>query len=77
MKTMKTATLRAILLSPLIVGVQARFSCYGKTVQTSAVKAIHRVEPSVICFETRDMLYRLLPLLHPQEAVQPALMAAA
>lgn len=77
MKAEKITMLRAVLLSPLIVGSKARLSCYGRTVCTTAVVAIHRVDPSAICFETRDMLYWLFPALPPREAFQAAVMAAA
>ena len=77
MNAKKITMLRAALLSPLVVGLEARLSCYGRTVCTPAVVAIHRVDPSAICFETRNMLYWLFPALLPQEAFQAAVMAAA
>lgn len=66
----KTTRLRAALLSPLAVGARAWLFCSGRIIHTPAVVAIHRVEPSTVCFETRHMTYWLLP------AVQPAAMAA-
>ena len=78
MNDKKYTTLSGRLMFPLCVGCRALILHNGSYIHTSRVEAIHSVDSSAICFETRNTHYRLLPAPMSQTAeCHPALSMAA
>lgn len=78
MNDKKYTTLSGVLMFPLSVGCRALILHEGGCIHTSRVVAIHSVDNSAICFETRNTHYRLLPVSEAQAAdCQPVMVMAA